>query len=324
MADDLYKLYASPATVGDVLTTTANNMSKKILDVYFNKYPTLEWLEKNCKELVDGGDLYDMRLEYDKNNTVAFIAPNGTISTTPNNTLTTAYFKPCFLAGSATISEDDLSKNQGEAKIASLIYSRENNLAKTASETIARNLFNASPTAFHPNTFLEICSTSDPSRGALGNIPRATYTWWQSNSTALGSFSAVGISGIETMQRTIAPSQGMDIPDFGVTTSTVFGCIQSNLNNRVQLTNTKKGELGFENLKIGATTIVYDEFCPAGYLFLLNKNYIKYKIHSSLNKKMGPYQQAIDSWNKTRLFAHKFQICVSDPDKLGVLTGLTA
>lgn len=327
MADDLRKVYGTPATIGDLLTTTADNIQKgKVENVRFNEFPTLKWMETNCKDSVSGGVLIDVNLEYNSNGTVAFISPTGSIADAPTQILTQALYKPAFLAGKATISLDDMSANNGAEKLADLTKIREVNLTNTMRETIEKGFYNETPGIFDPNTFLEIMSTSNPAaaRGNLGNINRDTYTWWQSNSSSVGSFSAVGPSVISAMQKTIAPSAGMDVPDAAFTTATIFGYLEANAQNRVRFSDKKMAEFGFDSIKVGSTAIFYSEFCPSGYMFLLNSKYLRMKVYSMVDMKRTPYIQADNSFNYQRLVAHKYQICAIDPDKLGVLTGITA
>jgi hypothetical protein len=321
--DTLYS-NVTPATVGDMITTTANSVNKKYHDLYFNKNVLLKWFMDNAHEDVEGGFKIVEHLEYAENSTVDFYAKGGVIRTTPNQILTDAIYDAYVQAGSATIDQVDLAKNRGEAELASLVEKREKNLMKTAALAKSRAFYYTTPTSIQPLSIPELISSSNPARGNIGNIDRDSYSWWQSNSVAMGSFGATGIAKIHSMLRLIAPAQGMDEPTLAVTTSDIFGYIENNFLNRVQLSPVKNGSLGFETIKIKNTEFVYDENCPSGYIFYLNPQYIKMKSYVMMKEKMSPYIQPQNQWTFTRLYGHLYNIVVTDPEKLGRHTGVTA
>jgi len=314
---------ATPANVQDVLTTTANYISPGIADNVFNKHVTNKWFRDNAEE-IDGGRYIVEHIEYDSNPTTSFINANDTVSTSNTPILTDAHYKSVILSGSATISDSDLAENNGKNALEDLVKTREKSLLKAASLTMNKAYFSTSPGALAPNSLHEIIDSSDPSRGDLGGIDRSTYSAWQSNEVAMGSFSLGGLDSISNMIKLIAPAAGMDEPTIAITTSTIFGYFENAMQNRVQIQDKDTAKAGFRSLSYLNTEFTYDENCTSGYIFYLNPEFIKMRVYSKMNMQLGPYVRPRNQLNMTRLLGHKYQITTNNPRKLGKHSGVTA
>src|SRR3972149_3218634 len=125
-----------------LLSTTWMNYRDKLYDNIFNACPFFYWIHANERKKVhDGGERIVINLEYGKNSTIKSMT-NGydTIDTTPQDSITSAYYEWKEIAGSTTISNRELALNQGKNKIIDLLQSKANNTEMSMTEELTRQM----------------------------------------------------------------------------------------------------------------------------------------------------------------------------------------
>lgn len=325
--DNLFLDNATPAVIGNLLTSTGAAIDKEVVPAAFNEtYPALAWLEKNRKS-ADYGTHIVIPIEKSQNSNSEYTTADALVKTNNDNVLTEALFWPKLIYSGIVISQDQLSANQGQQKLLDLLRTKKENMYNTVAARMNAAILNAAPGAYDPWSLPEICSSSDPAaaRGNIGNVDRDTYSWYQSNLTSsTGSFGALGLSIIDSMLATIAPSKGMPKPKFAITTATIYNYLTGNAFNRVQLVNTKDANIGIENVTVNGVQFTYDADCPSGYILWLSPDQIQLRVWKGFDKKTSPFIQPPNSWTFVSLFGYKHQIIVKDPGKVGCNTGITA
>jgi hypothetical protein len=129
--------------------------------------------------------------------------------------------------------------------------------------------------------------------GTIGGQSRSTYT--QLNSTVTSSSGTLTLAKMATLMDTISASGlASSEPTIGLTTKAVWSFYESLLNptvrqeytsfgyNAMTIRGTRiekskdniPGGIGFNALTFRNLPIVKDDFCTAGYLYMLNENYL--------------------------------------------------
>lgn len=76
---------------------------------------------------------------------------------------------------------------------------------------------------------------------------------------------------------------------------------------------------GFQTHSYKGVPLVYDEYCPAGYLFFDNPEYCGIKILSNDNFKLGKFQEPVNQKIKVAQITLSCQFVTDDPRHLGVI-----
>lgn len=324
MADTLFSnITNSTDSVGDILTSTANSVSKgKPADNAFNEYGLIKYLNDHCKDVDDHGAVIEENIEKDVNMTVDFVNPNDVLNTTQNEILGKAYFEAKLLTGSVSISDVELAKNSGDKKIIDLVTAREDNLDKSMVRIMAMNLWATAPSVKAPFTLNEIISASDPARENLGRIDVDSNSWWKSITETVGSLSAGGIGIVSSFVKQIAPSSGMAEPDLAVTTASIFTNFEDLLFNQVRLADSEMAKFGFKTLKYNNTLFMYDEFCPTGYIAYINTKFLKLKVYKKINMVASDYARPVNQLLRTRNKAIYYQLTTNKRKAHGLQSGV--
>ena len=240
-------------------------------------------------------------------------------------------FDPIVLTGVIPINKVHELMNTGRAQIKKLATTYKLQAETTVYNIVSRALWAASPVAnVEPESIRSIVSTT-PTAGSLGGITRAGNSFAQNKvySTAIASIgSAAGIAALHT-QRAKLGGDAKTMPDFAVTTATLWGNLLGYLDsNRRPTSNEQMTKLGFENFYIGSALFGYDGDggtgeCPANSLYYLNSKHLFFKILEGGNMVFEPFSQKDNSLNKTSVFYFVYNLTTNLPSSMGVLSNIT-
>lgn len=76
-------------------------------------------------------------------------------------------------------------------------------------------------------------------------------------------------------------------------------------------------DAGFEVLEYKGVPFIYDEYCPAGFTFMTNTEYMGYKVLSKDNFKMRPWKEPVDGLQKTSQITVKSQFFLNNAQYQG-------
>ena len=265
----------------DTLTaTTLKNYRKTLEDNIFTSNPLFYWLKEKGRMKVDntGGTQIICPLMYGKNTTAKSYAGYDVIDVIPQDGISAAEYDWAQYAVGISISGIEEFKNQGEARLVNLLESKIKQSELSLIDLMADDLFATSQVSTALNSLYLM--VSDAGTGTLGGIVSGTYTWWKNYFVDGGSTSVAYENVIaKTFDGLLNASKGNDRPDIGITGSTVYLAIESQLVKTINflpgMKNEKVADVGFDNYKIKGTTIMYDENCTAGQIYLLNTKYIE-------------------------------------------------
>lgn len=120
-----------------------------------------------------------------------------------------------------------------------------------------------------------IVSAGNPPGGPLGGIDATAVgnEWWRSTvDTTNENWSTWGFTGMSRMW--LAVSEGADHPTHLFTTADLLATIEGSLTQNARYMDPETADAGFQNLLWKGVPIVYDQNVDAGYLYMININYI--------------------------------------------------
>lgn len=210
---------AAPSVLTDsydaLLTTTARHYIPKLRDNIFKGSKYLAWLQDRGRfRSVDGGERIQVPLMYGGNGTADIYTGYGTLNTTPQDGITSAFYNWSQIAVSVKISRREERQNSGQARMLGLLQSK-----LTQAEMSAKELLNnclvagriSSGVSSTDGAFVARVGTMDsgaqgplplaalidgtPSRSRtdIGNINPNTYSWWQNQMATSGATSYMGL-----------------------------------------------------------------------------------------------------------------------------------
>lgn len=187
---------------------------------------------------------------------------------------------------------NQLHKAQNKGRAMQKEFAR--TLREQAESTIP-NQFNSafwatSPGTDEPESIPSIISAT-PTSGTIGGLTRSTGTHLQNGAytTAVADIgSEAGIAALTRQKLRYAIGQGgIDAPDLGIMEDELYAGLVGYLStlNRYR-PDDMMGQLGFDTVKLGNTTLSYENTnvtggantITSGYIYLINSNYLKFKV----------------------------------------------
>lgn len=313
-----------PAAVDNLLATTFSEQKKELTEQWVNNNVVLKMLEKDAKEMIEGGVSIIEPIEYDDNDTVGWVGRNDTVPTTENEFLTHARFVWATIAGSLVVNDHDVAQNMGKNQIISLVDSKISNLQASMSDKLERALLASSTANINTiNSLYDIVDASNPTLGSLGDISRATYTWWAATETASGSMATQGLEDIRTAEATVSRSM-MDPVNIHITTQTLFNAYKARLTPYERLTDRSKADIEFSTVTFGGKPVIYSHAAVSGTWLGLNTKYFKFRINSNMAYKQQPWVRGEGKQYKSAIVQTQCQLTVTRPKSSFKLTGMTA
>lgn len=274
----------------DVLSSTLPNYMPGLIDNTFKSIPLTVRLIERDNIKYEGGSELRQPFIYDK-------MPSGwyrgqdTLNVTQKNTQTAMRFDWKFGYSSINLPVSDLLMNSGPQAVSSLVTSKMQQAEMSLREDIATAMFNDGT----GNEGKEIVGLrlAVHDTGTYGGISRTSV-----EGTKLVSYvdATGGDLSLAQVQRamgraTVAPEK----PDLIVTTQSQFNrlWVLVQPNQRYQAAPGLLGEVGFEGINFNGATVVVDQSCPAGEMYLLNTKWIKMVFHNQRTFNLeGPFPVA--------------------------------
>lgn len=317
-----------PSNVDDLLTATLDKYRKKLTENWLGGFvATRKMKESGNVKYEDGGNTIVEDIEFDDNNTAAFVAQTDTLSTAVNQIMTQAKFSWAVLAGTITLGDHDEAKNSGESKMHDLLKVRIKNLENTFMQKMETALVGntSTPNAQTPWTLLDVIDSGNPTLGNYGDIDRTATpgTFWQATEVASGSMATQGLEDIRTAYFTT--SRGNTDPiSWLITTQTLYEAYNARLIPQERLAPNDKGDLEFTTLAFHGKPLFFSEQMATGILLGVNSKYLKLTINSAMNAKNQPFVRAPGGQSKSAVVQTMLQVTNSRCASHFKLTGMTA
>jgi len=313
-----------PSNVDDLLTTTLDYYRDTLTENWVNANPITKKMMADGSDELDGGNDIVENLEYQDNDTAAWVGVSGSVSTTINQIMTQGKYKWVMLAGSIGITDREEAQNKGKSAMLNLMETRVKNLEQTFKAKL-ETAFGASST---PNldtmwALADIIDSANPSLGNLGDIDRTANSWWGAYEFASGSMSTQGLEDIRTAFLTT--SRGLTDPvNANITTLTLYSAYSNRLTPFERLARGDKGDLEFDHLTFHGKPVFYSDSLASGLWLGINTKYLRLRILKTCKFKNQPFVRAAGGISKSAVVELMCQLTATRPASLFKLTGMTA
>lgn len=274
---------AAPNSAFDQVTSTTlhNYLSKDLADNIFGALVLTKWLMMNGrKRPCSGGDFLVEPLLYGKNTTVGSIDGYDVIDTTPQTGITAAQFNWKMMAGSVTYSRKEQLINNSKEKIIDLLDQKVTQLEESLRDEFNTEAFSdGTGNSGKDVTGLQAIIAAS---GTFGGISRTTHSWWQ----AQREDTAEVLSEPRMRTMYFDCSKNLTKPTIIITTQALYEKYLSLVQPGLRFTNTKLGDLGFQNIEYMGVPMVWDESCPSGWMMFLNDRYLRLRVHPEADFKV--------------------------------------
>ena len=285
-------------------TAVFDNLSAITRDVYlpglvdniFNSNVLFRRL-RNKSEFLNGGEFIRQPLLYAKQSAGGSYDAFDVLDTTPTENISNAVLPWSHYYVNVSLAETDLLKNAGDEQVLSLLKAQLKIAEMTMGDNIGTGLYDDGSDSKGIVGLREIVSDST----TYGGVNPSTYSWWKStvNSTARtkATLATAGATGMLNLLRDMWGDLTIDRdhPTILVTTQDIFDIFwtyfqTAEVQNRPPQ-DAGMANMGFQFLNFNGVPMVVDDHCPAGYLFMLNENYLHLKIHSDDNFRLEDFQK---------------------------------
>jgi hypothetical protein len=331
----------------DLLTSTWMNYRNQLYDNIFNACPFFYWIHANGRKRVeDGGERIVIPLEYGKNSTIKSMTSGyDIVDTTPQEIMTSAYYNWKEIAGTTTISNSELAKNQGKNKIIDLLQKKANNTEMSFTEVIEQMIVGAftAGNGGYDITPINLLIKGDPTTAtSIGGISQATYTWWAnrykvSTATTYEGFIREIANLYNRCSRGGSKNGKRKAPDMILCDQgyyeTYIGAARAK--GKIIMVNEKVADLGFGGAKYLGATLLWDEYVPDittgtantdpnshtyNYYsgLFINSEFLEFVVCKGQDFTVGPFIQPENQLAKTSIIHLMGELCCSNRSKQGV------
>lgn len=307
--------------VGALITTTQENRDiKELQDAVFSRLTLLDFLQKKGR-VSRGGTSIIVPIRSSKNSTAASYSNYGTINTAPQDNETAAQYKMKQYAASISLSgKEERVQNKGKYEVIDLVKSKIEDAEMALRDKLNTDLFAASPGSEDIGSLV----TSIDATSEIGQINSTTYSFWQSTSTASGSFAGQGRADMNTLWNTLAQRMPQSNPDLLLTTATIHGYYEGSLTQLQRYTGSDEGNASFQKLRYKSAPIDFDAQCTSGVMYFLNSDVIELKIDADTDFKMTEWVKPANQDARVAQYLVALELVIKNRRKLGKLTGITA
>ena len=275
--------------LSEIITTTIENRSKTLADNVSKSRALLMRLEEKGKaKPADGGRKIVQELEYAENGTFGWYSGYETLNISPQDVFTAAEFDWKQCAVSISISGLEELMNSGEEAFIDLLESRIGNAERTMKNQMGAAVYaDGTGTGGKEIGGLQLLVADAPSTGTVGNINRATWSFWRNQAfDATTDYGAAVTSAniLSYMNRTwMTVVRGSESPDLIVADNNYYRAYMEALTPNQRFTSAKMAEAGFQSLKFQNADVVFDGGigggCPTNHMYFLNTDYIYLRHH---------------------------------------------
>ena len=284
----------------DYLTATTQDLFiRKLVDNIYDKSALLNVMMNDgaVKEYTKGGPKILEPILYAKNTARGRYANFDTFDMTPPDNITASEHTWGHYYVTIAISGDDETDNTGPSQILNLIAERTREAEMSLRDYITDDIFAGT------NTKGIIGLNTAVAAGTYAGIAGGTYSWWQAGVDSTAHTKAHMKDSTQTSHYVLellragyrSCKHSGESPNLIVTTQTIWDVIEHVMQQQAQYEKFGKragllADAGFQTLQWRGIPIVADEKCTANYMYMLNTNYIKFRVHPARNFKFTGFK----------------------------------
>jgi len=291
---------AVPGNIGDLVTTTLRNRTRKLADNVTRNNAILRELSKRGMGLMpfDGGRVIDQEINYANNTNATWYAGYETVAINPQETFSMAEFDMKLLAVAVSVSGEEQLKNSGAERSINLVASRVMNAEQTMDNVVALAMYSdGTGSGGKEIGGLQLLVAKTPTN-TVGGISRSTWPFWANISQTGTVFSASAIQA-EMNDLYLPLVRGNDGPKIILADNTSYAAYLASMQAIQRVTDPDWASAGFKNLAyMGNVPVILDGGyqgstapppgpaiggAPAATMYFLNTNYIHFRPHKDRN-----------------------------------------
>jgi len=292
-------------------------MAKKPVDQYFARFRTLDWLNANCKQSVDGGAQLGGHIGHGESPNSRWASDYDEYTTSGSDSVDVVVYRFVNIYDASTISYSEMRELEGkDHALFNRVGEKRDLVINTTLKRLNSGLYAAAQDA-EKITCLPIAIDST---GAVGGLSAATVTEW-----AAQEVDAVNLAGMYEKMKTLR-DQLWNIkasPQAIFTTFAIRRYIEGLFDPDVRYMSSGELARGVGNdpnaLIFSGLPIMADADAPAGYQFWIDPSLIALKVDSVCDMKFGEPEKAPKQWAYTTPFIHKTQLVVKGRREQGKL-----
>lgn len=311
---------------------TKNQYIPLMVDNIFNSNVLTHRLLRKSKAGASGMKVLQP-VEYAKADAKGFYSGYDILDTSPTEVFTDAEYdwKQCYATISISGREEAL--NDGAERVIDLLEAKVKNAEKSLKDMFGTSLYGTQTGSGTDFVGLQHMIASARSLGGI-DTSGGDYTWWNAGSVKAVSGTPTYANITTTthasfIQKLIRETYGAltidgQKPSIIVTTQVVFDAYEESLvaQKRFGASSKSLADAGFTNLLYRGTPVVVDDHCPAGMMFFLNENYIRFRHHRKRNFKFEGFQKPVNQDARVAKILWLGALTCSAPRYMGKITGL--
>ena len=255
-------------------------------DNIFDSNPLLNRMKKKSYEKLDGGTSIMCPLNYATTTASGWYAGSDTLSTSVNESITSAEYAWKQIYANITITRKDELVNSGDAQKISLVKSKVQIAEKTIMDTMGTAIYNDGTTLNALVGLRAIVGTTS----TVGGISQSSYSWW--NGQVDSSTVTLSLAALQTIFNSC--SIDSDQPTVMTATRANYNRLYALLQPQQRFQDSETAKAGFSSLMVNGVPFLADSHCPANHVFILNENYLHLWAHKDEDMRFKPFIKPIN------------------------------
>lgn len=314
-----------PANVDSLLATTveAVRKGKELLkDQIFQSIPLLNWLNSKARVTLQGGASILVPLMFGKNETFKAYRGDDILDTTGQEGLTMAQATWRNYGGTVKLAGDEVRANAGSGKLIDLTKARINQAMMSGRDKIAIDFHAASQAAKAIHTLVTLIDATS----TIQDINSTTYSWWQAQVSASGSFSGQGLADMRLLRDLIIRQgqSGAPMSDLILTDATTRQYYEASQVPQLRYASRGDADASFGALKFSGANVEFDPNNASGVMYFLSSEALEFVVHSDADLDMGDFVEPTNQDVRVSKILWAGNLVVHNRRRLGKLTGITA
>jgi hypothetical protein len=231
------------------------------------------------------------------------------LDVSPKETRTAVHYDFGYAYANMTISGQQEDKVTGDSAVLNLLDVERQTAEKTLIDKLSTSVFNDGSDSQQAHGLRKIIAIDR----SLGGVDSTSYPWWDAvTATSVDSnFSTTNLTEANLTDPTsdyfilrvmrkvwIACQHNKEHPGMVIVSDGLWN-IYEEVNEGKQSFNYSQAtkfavDAGFQVAEYRGVPLVYDEYCPGGFMFMPNDNYMKLRIRGTRNFKVGEWQKPVN------------------------------
>lgn len=291
---------ATPASIGDIITTTLRNRTGELADNMTRNNAILRQLSKRSTGFMpfDGGRVIDQEINYANNTNATWYAGYEAVAINPQETFSMAEFDMKLLAVAVSVSGEEMLKNSGKEQSINLVASRIQNAEDTMDNVVAGSMYSdGTGSSGKEIGGLQLLVSKTPTN-TVGGISRSTWPFWANIAASGTTFSAAAVqAAMNTLYFQLV--RGNDGPKIILADNTSYAAYVASMQAIQRVTDPDWASAGFKTLAYMADVpVILDggyqgSTAPptgpatggaaASTMYFLNTKYLHFRPHKDRN-----------------------------------------